>query len=280
MCDHLSEGRFEFGCGRGAGSWEVGTFNLDTAETKAVWDEVIWEFKKMWERQDYSHDGTAFSTPGRNILPKPYGGGRTHPPMWVAAGNMPTYEKAARHGLGVLGFTVGAINEMGGPIGAYKKADRRGRPGGPVRQRQRDDHHAPSVCADTEQGGAGDRLRVGPPERLPHLPRVPLPRHLPDARGRASRGPRRLPEPTIEEIEMAIEHGALLAGTPGQVCDQLRIWEPMGMDQLVVRHAASGRRREQLMQTIQLFGDEVIPEFDKDPVHRSTRMRRGEVPVG
>ena len=30
MCDLLSRGRFEFGCGRGAGSWEVGTFNLDT----------------------------------------------------------------------------------------------------------------------------------------------------------------------------------------------------------------------------------------------------------
>jgi hypothetical protein len=30
------------------------------------------------------------------------------------------------------------------------------------------------------------------------------------------------------------------------------------------------------MQTITLFGDEVIPAFDTDPVHRSTRMRRGE----
>ena len=28
MCDQFSEGRFEFGTGRGAGSWEVGTFNL------------------------------------------------------------------------------------------------------------------------------------------------------------------------------------------------------------------------------------------------------------
>ena len=31
--------------------WEVGTFNLDTAETKEIWDEVIWEFKKMWASQ-------------------------------------------------------------------------------------------------------------------------------------------------------------------------------------------------------------------------------------
>src|SRR4051794_1591613 len=122
MLDHLSEGRFEFGTGRGAGSWEVGTFNLKTSETKEVWDEVIWEFKKMWESQDYSFEGKFFQVPGRNILPKPYGGGRTHPPMWVAAGNPPTFEKAARHGLGVLGFTVSPIPEMEPHIRSYKKA--------------------------------------------------------------------------------------------------------------------------------------------------------------
>jgi len=79
---------------------------LASCETKANWDEVIWEFTKMWDSFEYSHDGAAFSTPPRNVVPKPYGGGRTHPPMLVAAGNPPTYEKAARHGLGVLGFNL------------------------------------------------------------------------------------------------------------------------------------------------------------------------------
>ena len=111
MLDHLSEGRFEFGSGRGAGSHELGTFNVDPGDTKANWDEVIWEFTKMWDSFAYSHDGPVFSTPPRNVVPKPYGGGRTHPPMWVAAGNPPTYEKAARHGLGVLGFNVAARYE-------------------------------------------------------------------------------------------------------------------------------------------------------------------------
>ena len=76
----------------------------------------------MWESPAYSFEGKSFSVPERNILPKPLGGGGSHPPMWVAAGNVGTYEKAARHGLGVLGFTIGAINEMGEPIAAYKKA--------------------------------------------------------------------------------------------------------------------------------------------------------------
>ena len=67
----------------------------------------------MWDPFEYSHpDGEAFDAATQRRAPKPYGGGRTHPPMWVAAGNPPTYEKAARHGLGVLGFNVAAIHDM------------------------------------------------------------------------------------------------------------------------------------------------------------------------
>ena len=41
MLDHLTDGRFEFGTGRGAGSHEIGTFNIhDPNSTKAEWDEV------------------------------------------------------------------------------------------------------------------------------------------------------------------------------------------------------------------------------------------------
>jgi hypothetical protein len=33
---------------------------------------------------------------------------------------------------------------------------------------------------------------------------------------------------------------------------------------------------EDALETIRLFGEHVIPEFDRDPVHRSTRMRYGD----
>jgi alkanesulfonate monooxygenase SsuD/methylene tetrahydromethanopterin reductase-like flavin-dependent oxidoreductase (luciferase family) len=273
MCDHLSKGRFEFGCGRGAGSWEVGTFNLKTSETKEVWDEVIWEFKKMWESRFYSHEGKAFSTPERNILPKPYGGGSSHPPMWVAAGNLPTYEKAARHGLGVLGFTVGAIHEMGDPIAAYKKAITEATP---VGQYVNDNVMITTavVCAETTKE-AHEIAFESARKSAYHISLVYLYHDTFPTPDGAPRWPEIPPEPSFEDIETAIEVGALLAGTPSEVRDQLRKWEPMGMDQLSFG-MPFGQTREQIMQTIRLFGDEVIPEFDTDPVHRSTRMRTGE----
>jgi alkanesulfonate monooxygenase SsuD/methylene tetrahydromethanopterin reductase-like flavin-dependent oxidoreductase (luciferase family) len=49
MIDHLSEGRFEFGMGRGSSSTEQGGFGItDPDLTKEMFDEVMPEFRKMW----------------------------------------------------------------------------------------------------------------------------------------------------------------------------------------------------------------------------------------
>ena len=92
MLDHVTNNRFEFGTGRGAGSHELKTFSgTEPSQTKALWDEVI-EIPRMWEQKDYSFEGNGWSVPGpHNILPKPYGKG--HPPIWVACGNPETFAK-------------------------------------------------------------------------------------------------------------------------------------------------------------------------------------------
>src|SRR5262245_4062447 len=53
MLDHLTNQRYEFGTGRGAGSHEVATFGImDTNDTKPMWDEVIRQIPRMWEQRD------------------------------------------------------------------------------------------------------------------------------------------------------------------------------------------------------------------------------------
>src|SRR5881398_1630546 len=47
MLDHLSEGRFEFGTGRGSSSTEVFGFGIESLDaTKDMWDETIAQFPK------------------------------------------------------------------------------------------------------------------------------------------------------------------------------------------------------------------------------------------
>ena len=106
MLDHLSGGRFEFGIGRGSSTTEQRGFGItDPEDTKLMLDEVIPQFKHMWRENAYQFEGKYFSLPPRNVLPKPLSD--PHPPMWIAAGNPGTFEKAARMGLGVLCFTTG-----------------------------------------------------------------------------------------------------------------------------------------------------------------------------
>ena len=85
MLDHLSEGRFEFGTGRGSSTTEQRGFGIEDPEiTREMVAETLPQIVRMWKDEDYSYDGKFFSMPERNVLPKPYT--NPHPPIWMAAG--------------------------------------------------------------------------------------------------------------------------------------------------------------------------------------------------
>ena len=274
MLDHVSKGRFEFGTGRGAGSHEIGGFGLDPNETKANWDEVIWEFNKMWSSPEYTHpDGKAFSTPASgthgsfNVLPKPYV--HTHPPMWVAAGNPPTYEKAARHGLGVLGFNVSAIYEMAANVEAYKNAIGSAEP---VGQYVNDNVMITNgvVCLEDGQKArevAAQMLQIGYLQSLvfKYHDTFPRPEGVPA-------WPDLLPEPSLDMINEQIDAGFFLCGDPDEVIKQTQAYQDIGCDQVAFGMPVQ-LPMEYALETIKLFGDHVIPKFDKDPQHSTTKYR-------
>jgi alkanesulfonate monooxygenase SsuD/methylene tetrahydromethanopterin reductase-like flavin-dependent oxidoreductase (luciferase family) len=56
IMDHLTNGRFELGTGRGAGWHEVQGFNVpNTKITKEWWHEVIRELPRMWRDNEYEY---------------------------------------------------------------------------------------------------------------------------------------------------------------------------------------------------------------------------------
>ena len=58
MLDHLSEGRFEFGTGRGSSSTEFKGFGIpDGDTTRAMYDESLREILRMWRETHYSYRG-------------------------------------------------------------------------------------------------------------------------------------------------------------------------------------------------------------------------------
>jgi alkanesulfonate monooxygenase SsuD/methylene tetrahydromethanopterin reductase-like flavin-dependent oxidoreductase (luciferase family) len=269
MLDQLSSGRFELGTGRGAGSHEVATFNIhDTSSTKSEWDEVIWELRKMWESEDYTFQGQHFQldTP-HNILPKPYKG--MHPPIWVACGNPPTFEKAGRMGIGALGFNFSPIHDMKPMIDSYKQGI--ANCDTPVGRYINDNVMLTNAVLCFEDGNKARDLATKPDRGYLYSlvclyhDTFPKPDWAPV-----------WPEPPLqmdrEGVERVINMGGLLCGTPEEVCEQLKAYEQTGVDQVSFGFP-NHLSHDDAMECIELFGTKVIPEFDKDPVHSTTRYR-------
>ena len=269
MLDHLTEGRFEFGTGRGAGSHEVGTFNIhDTSSTKAEWDEVIAELPKMFAQKDYTFSGDHFAIDNpHNILPKPYKA--AHPPMWVACGNPATYEKAGRMGLGALGFNFSPVSAMKPQIDSYKEgAANCTQPVGAYQNNNvmitnsvicmKDRDRAREMACRPDRGLIFSLVCLyhdtfPTPEGAPVWPEKPR-------------------QMTPDQVDAAIAAGALLCGTPEDVCEQLRAFDDVGMDQLVFGFP-NHLNPDETHECLEMFGKHVIPEYDKDPVHSTTHYR-------
>jgi alkanesulfonate monooxygenase SsuD/methylene tetrahydromethanopterin reductase-like flavin-dependent oxidoreductase (luciferase family) len=272
MLDHLSQGRFEFGVGRGSSSTEQRGFGITDPEvTKAMVDEVLPEFKKMWSSNEYQFDGKYFSLPPRNVLPKPYSD--PHPPMWVAAGNPGTFEKAARLGLGVLCFTTGSPETLKPLIEVYKTNIEKAEP---VGEYVNDNVMVTSQMLCLEDGQrARDiacNMTSGYQNTLVfhYLDTFPKPEGIPD-------WPTLIPEPTPEMLDQAIAAKLVMVGTPDEVSKSVKEYEDAGADQVCFGMLSTTMPIDVAVEAVETFGKHVIPEFDKDPVHRSTRMREAYV---
>jgi alkanesulfonate monooxygenase SsuD/methylene tetrahydromethanopterin reductase-like flavin-dependent oxidoreductase (luciferase family) len=274
MLDHVSEGRFEFGTGRGAGSHEILGFLPgmdDLSGTREIWEDVIGEFAKMWTQDTYEgYEGTYWSLPPRKILPKPYV--KPHPPMWYAAGNTSSYEMAARKGLGVLGFSIQAIEQMEPVVTAYKAAVVDAEPVGAYVN----DNIMITTAAYVAES-VDDAVRAAVAARpnylvsnvfryhdtFPHPEGVPVwPDRIPDA----------TPDMIPDLVTSTESLTASLTGTPDQALEACKQWEAAGADQ--VSFGFGPAEQEDALRTIRLLGEHVIPKLDPDPEHRTSRFRR------
>jgi len=269
MLDHVSQGRFEFGTGRGAGSHEILGFLPDMddlSHTREIWEDVIAEFPKMWMQDTYEgYQGKYWTLPPRKVLPKPWK--KPHPPMWYAAGNPSSYEMAARKGLGVLGFSVGDLNDMEKIVHVYKDAVKEAEPIGAY---VNDNICVTSAAFVKETHDAAVQSAVG--ARLSYLQSnvfryhdtFPRPDWVPQ-------WPETIPDYDAATIESMAGIGAVICGDPDEALAQCRRWESSGADQLIFGTGCAPI--EETIEMIELMGEHVIPKIDTDPEHRTSRQR-------
>jgi alkanesulfonate monooxygenase SsuD/methylene tetrahydromethanopterin reductase-like flavin-dependent oxidoreductase (luciferase family) len=253
MLDLVSSGRVEFGIGESATRMELRGFGISAREKRALALEAAEQIANMMVMDPYpGYDGEGFSMPCRNVLPKPFQ--KPHPPMWMACTNRSTIEVAARNGLGALAFSFLDPEEARHWASVYYdiiESDECV----PISHVVNANiamvapfslHHDRDTAV--ERGIHGFRFFNYAMGALVTKDNVP---------GRTTLWADYMAQATAKPLSRR----APGIGTPAEFGDMVRDYAEAGVDQVIFLQQGGMNRHEHICESLQLFGDEVLPEF-------------------
>src|SRR3984957_5462061 len=107
--DLLSNGRLDFGVGKGYRAYEFAGFCIPQNEATERFDEAMDVIRLAWKS-----DGKRFSYNGKwnfeNVVVEPAPVQRPHPPFWLGAGSEESIRRAAREGYNLLLDQIGSTD--------------------------------------------------------------------------------------------------------------------------------------------------------------------------
>lgn len=290
MLDLVSNGRVEFGSGESSSEAELGGFGIDPARKRDAWLEGLeTTIRCMVETPFTGVEGEFVSMPPRNVVPKPIQ--RPHPPLWVACSRRDTILLAAEKGIGALTFAFIDPEEARTWVSEYEQvlADRCIPVGWQVNPQVACVspmmlHHDEDEAIRRGAEGAnffgyslGHYYLFGS-----HKPGVTdVWAEYEQHRGAMGFDPEAVARAVAEErLGAKVAAGDTTGlrgsiGTPDQLRQYLRRYEESGVDQVVFVLQAGRNRHEHIMESIELFGREVLPEFaERDEAGRAAKAER------
>jgi alkanesulfonate monooxygenase SsuD/methylene tetrahydromethanopterin reductase-like flavin-dependent oxidoreductase (luciferase family) len=126
--DLLSNGRLDFGVGKGYREQEFSGFCIPITEASERFDEAIEVIRKAWTSAGrFSHHGKRWHF--ENIIVEPAPMQQPYPPLWLGAGSEPSIRRAAREGFNLLLDQIASIELILERVKIFREECRRvGRP--------------------------------------------------------------------------------------------------------------------------------------------------------
>lgn len=119
--DILSDGRVDFGVGRGYQWTEYHGFGVELSEGAALFNESLDLITRAWTAgAPFNHRGTRWQFDDVQVLPRPLQ--QPHPPIWLATGSTDGLRRCAANDWGVMlpqGLSLALITEL---VQAYRQA--------------------------------------------------------------------------------------------------------------------------------------------------------------
>ena len=254
--DVLSNGRVDFGMGRGSTSYMVDAFGVDAVSSREKSNEATEAVLQMFSEEKFGgFKGKHYNLPERYVVPKPVQ--KPHPPLWIAASNLETYAHAARMGVGVIGVTRNSISETRSAIAEYReliRGDRSGFMGAYPNEHvgvfalacvHDDDDIGRDIACSAARWYNGDNDAVLNTVRF-------------GTAGGLEKVVAKFRSRTNDEL---LEDGMAIGGNPDTVSRIVEKWKDAGVDQMIFVLQAGRTTHDQVMRSIELIGEEVIPRF-------------------
>jgi alkanesulfonate monooxygenase SsuD/methylene tetrahydromethanopterin reductase-like flavin-dependent oxidoreductase (luciferase family) len=292
MIDHLSDGRVEFGTGRGSFYEQTG-LGVDPRDTLAMWEESLRAVLAIWQSEKFAWDGRFWKVPERTVVPKQFQ--QPHPPVWNACLSPGSYVTSAELGLGVLAFAMTAPEKVRAQIAEYRERIQDARPIGAY-VNNRWTNYVLGYCdednaAGRELGARAIKSFFGPgrpytqgrediyrqlleswgyevPEHLKAIFNITLganpddanrPADLAGGEGRDKARSYAIWN-QLPPDELA-ERGVIVAGDPASCLAGLRLHAASGADMLLLGLQVDQIPHEKVMNSIRLLGERVLPAF-------------------
>lgn len=276
--DLISGGRVDFGTGAGSSQLELAAFGIDRLTKKDQWKENLEVVTRLLSETPFTgHEGTWTTIPPRNLIPKSKQ--KPHPPLWLACSARTTIEEAARHGLGALSFSFVTPEEAKDWVESYY-AIIASSECVPIGKAVNPNFSValPFMCA-RDEATALDRGLDGAhffsftlmhyfihAEHHPGKTDIWAEFQQNRAQFGLTREPMELPpgeEPTGDAKLMLDQISSLRRGigTPDQIADMVRRYEAAGVDQIILEPQVGNNKHEHIMEALELFATEVMPEF-------------------
>jgi alkanesulfonate monooxygenase SsuD/methylene tetrahydromethanopterin reductase-like flavin-dependent oxidoreductase (luciferase family) len=110
MLDTLTDGRVEFGIGRGYQPYEFNRYGVDLRKNREMFNESLEIILGALTTPDFEYEGRFWQIPPTTIMPgcvqKP------HPPIWMAATSPPTIRLAVERGYHLMTGTGSTVEEL------------------------------------------------------------------------------------------------------------------------------------------------------------------------
>ncbi len=254
--DVLSNGRCEFGAGRGTAPYVVEGlgFNSDPDHAREVGREALEAVVQMMEQEHFpGYKGKHFDLPARQVVPRVVQ--RPHPPLWYAASNLETFERAGAAGVGVLGVTRYTPEQVKPHVDAYRAAIRTANPVGRFINNQVGAFAVGCVhdddAAGKKIGCAAARFYYGDNDAELNKVRFGSSEGVAAIKARMA---------AYSDDDM-IDSGMAIGGNADSVCRQVERWAKAGLDQMIFMFQIGRTTHDQVLRSIELIGEKVMPRF-------------------